>query len=85
MDDSHPLSVTSVCAHFKQVNGTRIDPDAPLEQLPLDSMDLVELEALLRQRTGIRVPYEEFVEHQTMRKLCAHLQRRARKRGQGPR
>ena len=41
-------------------------------------MDLVELEALLRQRTGIRVSYDEFVQHQTMRKLCEHLQRRAR-------
>ena len=73
-----PLSVQAICVQFKRVNGVTIDPDAPLDELYLDSMDLVELEALLRQRTGIRVSYDEFVQHQTMRKLCEHLQRRAR-------
>ena len=78
VDGDHPLSVQAICAQFKRVNGVTIDPDAPLDELYLDSMDLVELEALLRQRTGIRVSYDEFVLHQTMRKLCEHLQRRAR-------
>jgi aryl carrier-like protein len=75
------MSVSSIAAAIGEMTFSRIDPDAPLDEIGLDSNDLVDLEAELRKRSGIpSLRIFEMLEHKTLRELILRLQTQQRER-----
>jgi len=69
--------VCSLIAEFGGIPPEQVTPSAHLEELDVDSLDLVELSQIVEEEHGIQLPAQEFEGVQTVRDVVAVVVRNA--------